>query len=237
MSGLGKTGFTNGPASLAPYLEKMNLGRWPANVLLDEAAAEVLDAAIGDRPSGIAVTRNGGGRQIWGAKNTDGPVPDSGYTDSGGPSRFFYTAKASRSERDAGLDDFEARSAAEATDSKEGQARLDSPRTGAGRTGGVRNIHPTVKPVDLMRWLVRLVSRPGSLILDPFCGSGSTGIATMLEGEGRRFVGLELDPKHVDIARARIAHVIGGTWKREVPPERPVEKRQPSLFDALGGDK
>ncbi len=88
-----------------------------------------------------------------------------------------------------------------------------------------------------MRWLVRLVSRPGSLILDPFCGSGSTGIATMLEGEGRRFVGLELDPKHVDFSRARIAHVVGGTWQREVKPERPVEKRQPTLFDNPGATR
>lgn len=173
-------------------------GRWPANVLLDADAAEVLDEQAG------AVTRNGGGRQIWGARNTNGPVPDSGYADSGGPSRFFYTAKASRSERDAGLDDFDARAAGEATGRKDGSAGL-TPRAGAGRATrtGVRNTHPTVKPVDLMRWLVRLVCPPGGIVLDPFAGSGTTGVATMLEGSGRRFIGLELDPLHVD--------AIGGT--------------------------
>lgn len=158
-----------------------------------------------------------------------------GYSDTGGASRFFFTAKASRAERDAGLEDFEPKSGGEATDRKDGSAGLESPRTGAGRHGGARNSHPTIKPVDLMRWLVRLVSRPGSLILDPFCGSGTTGVATMLEGEGRRFIGLELEPLHVDFARARIAHKIGGTFEREVIPERPYEKRQLSIFDRISG--
>ena len=93
-----------------------------------------------------------------------------------------------------------------------------------------------MKPVDLMRWLLRLVSRPGSLILDPFCGSGSTGVATMLEGDGRRFVGLELDPYHVDIARARIAHVIGGHVEREVKSAI-VPRAQPTLFDKIGASR
>lgn len=215
------------------------LGRWPANVIMDEEAAALLDEQAGERPGmtggGLHSPDYAGG--IFGktdARYVDG-ICTQARGDTGGPSRFFYTAKASRSERDAGLDDFEARTAAEATDSKDGQARLDSPRTGAGRTGGARNVHPTVKPVDLMRWLVRLVGRKGALILDPFTGSGSTGVAAMLEG--MRFVGLELEPLHVDFARARIAHVIGGTWEREVKPERPVEKAQPGLFDAIGTAK
>lgn len=207
------------------------LGRWPANVVLDEEAAAILDAQAGDHPgmSGGGIHRADYQGGMFGtidcATNARG--------DSGGPSRFFYTAKASRSERDAGLDDFAPRTAGEATARTDDTDGLASPRAGAGRTGGARNVHPTVKPVDLMRWLVRLVGRPNALILDPFTGSGSTGVAAMLEG--MRFVGFELEPLHVDFARARIAHVVGGTWEREVAMK--VEKRQPSLFDAIGGGK
>jgi site-specific DNA-methyltransferase (adenine-specific) len=68
----------------------------------------------------------------------------------------------------------------------------------------VRNPHPTVKPIELMRWLVRLACPSGGLVLDPFCGSGSTGAAAVLEQ--RRFLGIELDPDSARVARARIAH-------------------------------
>jgi DNA modification methylase len=67
-----------------------------------------------------------------------------------------------------------------------------------------RNPHPTVKPIELMRWLVRLASPPRGLVLDPFCGSGSTGIAARLEG--RLFLGIEREPTYARIARARITH-------------------------------
>jgi DNA modification methylase len=67
---------------------------------------------------------------------------------------------------------------------------------------GARNSHPTVKPIDLMRWLVRLVTPPGGLVIDPFAGSGTTGCAAVLEGF--RFIGVERDPEYVPIARARI---------------------------------
>jgi site-specific DNA-methyltransferase (adenine-specific) len=76
-----------------------------------------------------------------------------------------------------------------------------------GKGGGHRvrdgNVHPCVKPVDLMQWLCRLVTPPGGLILDPFCGSGSTGIAAL--AEGFRFIGMELDAEYVEMARRRIA--------------------------------
>jgi site-specific DNA-methyltransferase (adenine-specific) len=107
------------------------------------------------------------------------------------PSRFFYCSKASRREREAGCEDLAARRAQIFT----GVAR-------AGRT--VRNIHPTVKPIELMRWLVRLACPPGGVVLDPFCGSGSTGAAALLEG--RQFVGIEREPDYVEIARARLDH-------------------------------
>ena len=87
----------------------------------------------------------------------------------------------------------------------EGSAGMNSPRSGAGRTAEtVRNHHPTVKPIALMRWLVRLVTPPGGVVLDPFTGSGSTGCACALEGFD--FLGIDLDPSYCEIARQRIEH-------------------------------
>jgi DNA modification methylase len=122
----------------------------------------------------------------------------------GEPSRFFYVAKASRAEREAGLEaaGLPIRSGGELTDREDGSDGLNSPRAGAGRKGGRRNHHPTVKPVALMRYLIRLITPPGGLVLDPFAGSGTTGIAAKLEGF--RFVGCEMEPEYVTLARARI---------------------------------
>ena len=139
-------GATTGATSTG---ELTTLGRWPANILLDEAAAAVLDAQ----------------------------VPNV----NGGASRFFYTSKASGKDR------------------------------GREQHG---NNHPTVKPTDLMRWLCRLVTPPGGLILDPFMGSGSTGVAAV--AEGFRFVGVDIERHHVEIAERRLAGAAG----------------QPSLFEA-----
>lgn len=117
-------------------------------------------------------------------------------------SRFFYCAKASKSDRDDGVL-LAATSAAEMVDREADSAGMNSPRAGAGRTSGARNDHPTVKPTALMQWLVRLVTPPGGTVLDPFTGSGSTGKACMLEGF--EFIGFEMDPHYCEIAEQRIA--------------------------------
>lgn len=109
-------------------------------------------------------------------------------------SRLFYCPKASRKERDAGCQQLPART-------------LDLfPQRNRNRQAPTRarNPHPTVKPLGLMRWLVALVTPPGGLVVDPFCGSGTTGIAAALEN--RRFLGIEAQDDYVQIARARIAH-------------------------------
>ncbi len=108
--------------------------------------------------------------------------------------RFFYAAKAGREEREEGL------SGSRAVAGAGVGALRDGTRTGNARA----NFHPTVKPVDLMRWLVRLVTPPGGVVLDPFMGSGTTGIAAVREG--CRFVGVEQSPEYFEIAAARIAH-------------------------------
>jgi site-specific DNA-methyltransferase (adenine-specific) len=105
---------------------------------------------------------------------------------------FLYCPKANRKERDAGLEHRAPLTGGQSTDRQDGSAGLNSPRAGAGRTGGARNPHPTVKPIALLRWLVRLVTPPGGVVLDPFAGSGSCGVAVLREGEGRRYLGVEL---------------------------------------------
>ena len=109
------------------------------------------------------------------------------------PSRFLYCPKASRAERDAGCERLPRRA-----------LDLFPNAQGTKKPAEVRNSHPTVKPLELMRWLVRLLCPPGGLVLDPTVGSGTTGAAAVLEG--RHFVGIELEPPYMEIAAARIAH-------------------------------
>jgi hypothetical protein len=111
--------------------------------------------------------------------------------------RFRYVAKASSAERNAGLDGFEGQFAP--TMNNGIGVREHDPETATPK----RNVHPTVKPIELMRWLVRLITPPGGTVLDPFAGSGTTGIACVLEGYG--FIGLEREQEYAEIARARIA--------------------------------
>jgi len=158
-----------------PRVEPHTSGRWPANVLLTHSEdCREADCARGcpvrmlDEQSG-ELRSHGGGTSSTGFWQRDDRRQPIATGDSGGASRFFYTAKASSGERHY-----------------------------AGR-----NAHPTVKPVDLMRWLCRLVTPPGGLVLDPFMGSGSTGIAAL--SEGFRFLGMEKDPDSVATARRRIA--------------------------------
>lgn len=120
--------------------------------------------------------------------------------------RFFYCAKATRKEREAGLEHLP-RGIVDPTRA-EGSAGRDNPRAGAGRKGhGRANVHPTVKPLALMRWLVRLVTPPGGLVIDPYTGSGTTGVAAVCEG--MRFAGAELDIWHGVLAHERIAYAMG----------------------------
>lgn len=127
------------------------------------------------------------------------------YANPNNAGRIGYFPKTSTREREAGCDALPLKSAAELVDREEGSAGMQSPRAGAGRTsGGRRNSHPTCKSIALMRWLVRLITPPGGIVLDPFMGSGSTGCACVLEGAN--FIGIDQDADYVAIAQARIAH-------------------------------
>jgi site-specific DNA-methyltransferase (adenine-specific) len=166
----GGTGFLHGTTkdgdqrSAAPP----PAGRWPANVAFDEDAAAMLDAQSGVTTSGAAGRKGSSGF----AQGYDGKW-DVPYGDTGGASRFFYTAKASRADR---------------------------------TTGGVaNNTHPTVKPTDLMRWLVRLVTPPGGVVLDPFAGSGTTLVAA--RAEGFRAIGIEREEEYAQIIADRLSQL------------------------------
>lgn len=198
---------SQGWARTGHEIVELNKGRWPANVLLDEEAAAALDVQ-----SGTLKTRGNKG-QSMGVSKGDTALQNSAVRFSGaeynhggegGASRFFYCAKASRAERDRGCEALPAKSGGEATDREDGSAGVDNPRAGAGRTGGARNHHPTVKPVALMRWLVRLITPPGGTVLDPFTGSGTTGIAAL--EEGFNFIGVEMSEEYAAIAKARLEH-------------------------------
>lgn len=159
----------------------------------------MLDAQSGTLTSGANPTRRGSNKFA----NTYGDfvgqescTPARGV-DVGGASRFYYCAKASRADRDAGLLHLEKKSGGANVKGFEDVAK------GNDRNRPVHNHHPTVKPLDLMQWLCRLVTPKGGAVLDPFCGSGSTGRAAVAEGFS--FVGIELDPEYAAIARARIA--------------------------------
>lgn len=180
-------------------------GRWPANVLLDEAAAAELDAqsgtlhARGNKTAKVQVIKSSPVGMLAGMQRFENGNPG----DSGGASRFFYVAKPSRKERDLGCEWLAQKTGAETVNRKEGSAGLDNPRAGAGRTTAqVGNYHPTVKPIELMRYLVRLVTPPGGIVLDPFTGSGTTGMAAILEGA--QFVGIEREAEYFEISKARL---------------------------------
>jgi site-specific DNA-methyltransferase (adenine-specific) len=121
-----------------------------------------------------------------------------GHNDKGGASRFFYVAKASKSERNKGLDVFETKQTigGGGTYNEEAGAKYGSIKAEG------KNFHPTVKPIKLMQYLVKMITPPNGIVLDPFCGSGTTGVACKLDGF--QFVGLEQDPEYFRIAEARI---------------------------------
>ncbi len=162
----------------AEYQTGSDQGRWPANLLLDEGAAEVLDETVGPRDS---------------------------------PSRFFFSSKVSTRERNEGCDSLPLRTAGEVTDREDDTQGLDSPRAGAGRTGGARNHHPTLKPIGLTRYLAQLVMPPveGAAILIPYAGAGSEVIGAALAG-WTNILGIEREADYVAIAKARLAFHLKG---------------------------
>lgn len=179
--------------------QRTNIGRWPANVIFDEEAAQVLDEQSGHS---VSKARTPSQKHHAGAVTLfQRGSETSNHSDSGGASRFFYVAKSSRSEREAGLEGLSKQEIALLSRQQRSDGTFQEWKSAPNARA---NHHPTVKPIDLMRYLVRLVTPKGGTVLDPFMGSGSTGCAAMLEGMD--FVGIDITPEYVEIARRRILH-------------------------------
>jgi site-specific DNA-methyltransferase (adenine-specific) len=166
-------------------------GRFPAN-LIHDGSPEVVGLFPETGRMGAPTEKRGKGG-IWSEGNGKPCGPPHG--DSGSAARFFYTAKASRSDRDEGCETLEAKARPTMGNGIGGQPNQ--------QLANNRNTHPTVKPTDLMRYLCRLITPPGGLVVDPYLGSGSTGKAAVREGF--RFLGIELEPESYAIACQRIA--------------------------------
>jgi len=178
-------------------------GRWPANVIFDEQAAAILDQQSG-------ILKTGAMKKPYTYTNTgtslgkpSGQTKSVHGTNQGYASRFFYCAKALRSERNKGLE-FDRKLQANATFRPNHLQDVIEGNSGKphGRYTPTQNNHPTVKPVKLIKYLVRLITPPDGVCLDPFNGSGTTGIACKLEGFS--YIGIEQDQSFCDISTARI---------------------------------
>jgi len=182
-----------------------SLGRWPANVIHD-GSEEVLEGFPNSKSGKPGVRLSDGFNSgVYGTGMGIKSGQDNGeYGDSGSAARFFYCAKASKSERNAGLDieQFPLKNYTEAN--KMGGAG-DTMLTGSGnpRDSRKQNFHPTVKPIALMRYLVKLVTPPNGTVLDPFLGSGTTAVAAILEGFN--WMGCEMTEDYWPIIEARVA--------------------------------
>ena len=175
-----------------------NAGRWPANIILDPYTAELLDEQSGITKSGNIKPHAQNHTTLYqGGLAKMSEITGSHQGDSGGASRFFYVAKASKRDRNEGLDELEVKRPDERTTT--GMGSFDEK--------GVqpqRNFHPTVKPTALMEYLVKLVTPPNGTVLDPFTGSGSTGKAAILQGFN--FIGIEMTEEYVPIIEGRLKH-------------------------------
>lgn len=183
-----------------------NRGRFPANVIHDGSEVVAREFPNGGAAAPVSRGMNGKSKGIYGDFAQKGDDGATFYNDNGSAARFFYCAKASKSERNYGLEDFEFTRHADRI--KEDGSGGENPRN---RTNTEKqNYHPTVKPVALMRYLCRMVTPKGGTILDPFMGSGTTGIAAKVEGYS--FIGIEREEGYCKIAEARIAG-----WEEEKP--------------------
>lgn len=175
----------------------LNSGRFPANFIHDGSDEVVALFPEAKGKIGMKILSDftfSVGDKVEGAKFAS----QAGLGDSGSAARFFYCAKASKRDRNEGLDGFEAKRDHDGR--ADGGVVGDNPRN---RTNNAKlNHHPTVKPTSLMQYLVRLVTPPNGIVLDPFMGSGSTGKACAYEGF--EFIGIEQSSEYVAIAQARI---------------------------------
>ncbi len=199
---------STGQTNIAPN----DLGRYPSNVIFDDAAAALLDEQSGvltsGKPCGVRKSEN----KIYGKYKKLGE-PIVGFGDSGGASRFFYCAKPSQEEKNAGCEHLELKDPAAVSDFrptlKSNPENWENTESAYMRTTQRNNNHPTVKPINLMRYLIRLVTPVGGICLDPFAGSGTTGCASLFEDLAEMHL-IDLEDEYIPIINARVAY-----WSKE----------------------
>lgn len=178
--------------------DRVPTGRFPANLVLDEEAAAMLDEQSGELGSGGSKSNcQTSELHKWIGTNNDR------IKDSGGASRFFYVAKASRAERNAGLEGMPEKKSSKMGDGIQSNVGNGAPGKTESGDRKAANFHPTVKSLKLMQYLCRLITPPGGTVLDPFMGSGSTGVAA--KADGFKFIGIEREAEYFAIAKGRIA--------------------------------
>jgi len=211
-SRIGTSALSKGSEGKAPFGEKKGgeavsmykEGRWPANIILDEDAAQMLDEQSGVLKSGeLKGYKSKESENVcMSGKNYEREFTKTTKSE-GGASRFFYVAKASKSERNAGLEGASERICGSFDgniDHEHGNRKIGAPPNIP--TAKAKNHHPTVKPIKLMQYLINLVTPPQGTVLDPFMGSGSTGVAA--KNLNRKFIGIELNEEYFEIAKNRI---------------------------------
>ena len=212
------------------------LGRFPANIILDKEAGRILDEQTGELSTvGSPKKIDNSKTSIFGA----GVPGFQMYGDKGGASRFFYCPKTSKTDRNEGLDEFEDKYYAAGNQAKaelkRGNVEFNSNK-GKGRderhnhnqVGVSKNNHPTVKPTDLMLYLIRLITPKGGTTLDPFMGSGSTGKAAVRGGFD--FVGIEREKEYMEIAEARIQYEKDNPYSEEKEERIQINKNANKFF-------
>ena len=196
--------YGNGIAAGIKLSTEAKHGRWPSNLILDEESAQQLDEMTGILKSGSVEPHHKFKRE---KKNAYGKYNEitrlSHKGDSGGASRFFYCAKASSNERNRGLEGMELKEKPLMGEFKENPGRKVPKSSPIAR----QNFHPTVKPLSLMKYIIKLLAPPGDPIcLDPFAGSGTTLLAA--KELGIRAIGIELEKEYCEIAEKRIMSAI-----------------------------
>ena len=173
--------------------EQNDIGRFPANFIHD-GSDEVLQLFPNSKAGKPQEKRGTGG--IWGKGDGHSIPVGPSYGDDGSAARFFYCAKPSTAERNAGLDGLQKKKADTRSDVAAGMWK--------DKNAAHQNHHPTVKPITLMRYLIRMVVPPNGIVLDPFLGSGTTGVAAIQENID--WIGFEMNPDYADIAHRRTGH-------------------------------
>ncbi len=180
-------------------------GRFPANIIFDEEAGEILDEQSGISKSGKSRGLTPTKARSWKNSSIQG-INRIDHDDKGGASRFFYCPKTSKKDRNEGLDEFETKQTVGGgggIGNYENDVNSSSGKYGSEKAPS-KNNHPTVKPTDLMLYLIRLVTPERGTTLDPFMGSGSTGKAAVRGGFD--FIGIEREKEYIEIAKARIKY-------------------------------